>query len=294
MKNGCIAVLGMFDGVHIGHQTLLHRGVEIKAETSLPILLLTFQTHPKALFGQPPLMLTDNRQKEKLCMSYGVDEVLFLPFDNKMRTMLPEQFVKEYLIEKINARYVIAGENYRFGYCHAGSAKTLSAFAEFQTEIIPSVCLDGETVSSSRIRSLLEEGKLDKALKCLGHPLEIEGRIESGRQVGRSLGFPTANMSGHFPPLRHGVYFTKVLIEKEWIPAISNFGVLPTFSLKNEPKLESHLLHFQGDLYRKQACVQFLKFVREERKFETSEELTNQVKLDIKKAEQYFKFVTIL
>ncbi len=290
MKNGCIAVLGMFDGVHIGHQALLQRAVELKKETSLPVILLTFETHPKALLGQPPLMLTDNHQKEKLCISYGVDRVLFLPFDDKMRRMLPEQFVTEYLMNQMKASYVIVGENYRFGYQHAGSAETLMEYKQFQTEVIPSVCFEGETVSSSRIRSLLEDGKLDKALKCFGHPLEIEGRIESGRQVGKSLGFPTANMSGRFPPLRHGVYFTNVLIDKEWIPAISNFGVLPTFSLENEPKLESHLLNFEGDLYRKKACVRFLEFVREERKFDSSEQLASQVKSDIQKAEQYFEF----
>ncbi len=289
MKNGCIAVLGMFDGVHMGHQALLRRAEELKKETLLPVILLTFETHPKALFGQPPRLLTNNRQKEKLCISYGVNKVLFLPFDDTIRTLLPEQFVKEYLIEKINARYVIAGENYRFGYRHAGSVATLSAFDEFRTEIIPSVCLNGETVSSSRIRSLLEDGKLDEALKCLGHPLEIEGRIESGRQVGKSLGFPTANISGQFPPLRHGVYFTRVLIAEEWIPAISNFGILPTFSLENEPKLESHLLHFEEDLYQKQAVVQFLEFVRDERKFDSPEQLAHQVKSDINKAERFFK-----
>ena len=290
MKNGCIAVLGMFDGVHIGHQALLRRAAELKKETSLPVLLLTFEIHPKALFGQPPCLLTNNRQKEKLCISYGVDKVYFLPFDDKMRRMLPEQFVTKYLINEMKANYVIVGENYRFGYQHAGSAETLMEYKQFQTEIIPSVCFEGETVSSSRIRSLLEDGKLTKALKCFGHPLETEGRIEPGRQIGKSLGFPTANMSGPFPPLRHGVYFTKVLIEKEWIPAISNFGVLPTFSLENEPRLESHLLHFEGDLYQKKAVVQFLEFVREERKFNSSEQLANQVKSDIKKAEQYFKF----
>ncbi len=288
MKNGCIVVLGMFDGVHIGHQALLRRATELKKETSLPVILLTFETHPKALFDQSPSMLTDNHQRKKLCISYGADEVLFLPFDDTMRTMLPEQFVTEYLINKMNALYVIVGENYRFGYRHAGSAETLKEYREFQTEVIPSVHLEGEMVSSSRIRSLLKEGELAQALKFLGHPLEIEGRIVPGRQVGRTLGFPTANMNGEFPPLRHGVYFTKILIENRWVPAISNVGVLPTFSLENEPNLESHLLDFEGDLYQKQVCVQFLKFLRDEQKFNLPEELANQVKSDIEKAKQYF------
>jgi len=289
MKNACIAVLGMFDGVHVGHQALLHRASELKKETSLPVKLLTFETHPKALFGQPPVMLTNNQQKEKLCLSYGVDEVIFLPFDETMRMMGAEQFVSEYLMNQWNAKYVVVGENYRFGYCHTGNVTTLIKYQEFQTEVVSSVCLNGETVSSSRIRTLLADGNLDLALQCLGHSLEFEGMVERGRCVGRTLGFRTANISGEFPPLCSGVYLTKVMVGDDWFPAISNFGVLPTFDLKNPPKLESHLLHFEGDLYDQKILVQFLEFVRKEKRFESSEQLVAQIEEDIEYAKHYFK-----
>lgn len=288
MEKGCIAVLGMFDGVHVGHQALLQRARELKENSSLPIVVVTFTVHPKSLFGTCPPLLTDNKQKERLCLSFGADRVVFLEFDEQMRTMPPQQFVKNYLINCLDARYVVVGEDYRFGYRHQGTAQTLTQYQEFQTEILSSVCMENEPVSSSRIRTLLQQGDLDTALRCLGHPLEVEGIVEQGRGVGRTLGFPTANISGVFPPFRYGVYLTQTLTEGEWIPGISNFGVLPTFGEGQKAKLETHLFDFEKNLYHQKVAVRFLKFVREERKFDSSAELTQTVHTDIQQAKQYF------
>lgn len=287
--NGCIAVLGMFDGVHVGHQALLKRAILYKKKFLLPIIMLTFDIHPKALFGNAPAMLTNNEQKKKLAMQFGADEVLFETFDQKMRSLTPEQFITEYLIKKLNVRCVIVGKNYRFGYQHTGTAELLQKYsALFSVEIVPSVLMHGLPVSSSRIRNLLQEGKLEEALMCLGHPLEAEGMVEPGRQVGRRLGFCTANVDGIFPPLKYGVYLTRCKVENEFFPSISNFGVVPTFSLAGSPRMECHLLNFEGNLYQKEMLIQFVSFVRPERKFSNEQELTCQVKSDILAAKKYF------
>lgn len=288
MKQNCIAVLGMIDGVHIGHQALLRYAVGLKQKTGLSVKAVTFETHPKAVFGRPPEPLTDCEQKEKLCKDYGADEVVFLPFDETIRHLSPEAFLYDYIIGQIQAKDVVIGSNYRFGYRQAGSAQTLKQCPILSTHVISSVCQNGEMVSSSRIRRLLREGNLTQALDCLGHSLEVTGTVEHGRSVGRKLGFCTANMTGIFPPLCYGVYLTEIGIEQKWYPAISNFGILPTFLKDGAPRLESHLLRFNGDLYHKKIKVRFLDMLRRERKFESSEQLSKQVQNDILEAERYF------
>lgn len=286
---GCIAVLGMFDGVHIGHQALLKKAAELKKKLGLQVIMVTFQMHPKALLGNQPELLTTNEQKEKLALWFGADQVLFEPFDQKMRSLSPEQFVKDYLVQKLNAKCVVVGENYRFGYRHAGSPELLKQYGgSFLLDIVPSVKAMGIPVSSTRIRELLQQGELKEALFCLGHPLETEGRVEHGRQVGRRLGFCTANVEGNFPPLKHGVYLTRCLVRDRWLPSVSNFGVLPTFSLGNAPRLECHILHFYENLYQKTLTVRFEAFLRPERKFSDEAALAEQVKADIAQAENYF------
>lgn len=284
-----IAVLGMFDGVHIGHQALLAAAGELREETGLPVVMVTFSVHPKSLLGAAPGALTDPGQKEELAHRYGADRVEFLPFDQAMRETRPKAFMEEILSRRLGAAYVVVGENYRFGYRHEGSADTLRQRSDlFRTVVIPSVQLLGEPVSSSRIRRLLEEGELSSALACLGHPLEIRGRVQAGRQVGRRLGFCTANLKGSFPPLRHGVYVTSCFAEGEWRPSVSNFGVLPTFGQGQEAQLECHLLSYEGDLYQQEITVRPEQFLRPERQFSAPWELARQVEQDIVVAKQYF------
>ena len=286
---GCIAVLGMFDGVHIGHQALLKRASEIKQQTKLPVVMITFTHHPKTLFGKKPDMLTTNEQKKRLAIGYGADDIVFEPFDQKMRNLSPKQFIQHYLMQKINAHYVVVGENYRFGYQHEGTANLLTEYQNyFSAEIVPAVKIHAFTVSSSKIRELLRQGNLEEALLFLGHSLEVEGKVEQGRQVGRKLGFCTANVNGLFPPLKHGVYLTRCLLENQWVPSISNFGIAPTFSLGNTERLECHLLGFQGDLYQKDITIRFEMFVRPEITFQNEKDLASCVQKDIVKAKKYF------
>ncbi len=288
MSESCIAVLGMFDGVHIGHQTLLKYAVKLKEETGFEIKVVTFQIHPKQVIGQSPDMLCTNDEKNRLCMEFGADEVVFLPFDETMRTMLPGQFVKTYLIEKLKANHVVVGENFRFGFLREGTPETLTLFEEFQTHVIPTVYLNGEIVCSTKIRSLLMKGELEYALNCLGHDLIVSGTVEKGRGLGNTLGFPTANLTAFFPPLAHGVYITETLIEDEWFPSVSNFGTVPTFLNGSNQVLETHFLTYNESIYGKTIRVRFLKLIREERKFSCKEQLIEQIQKDKECAKHYF------
>lgn len=291
MSEGTIAVLGMFDGVHIGHQALFHCAMNLKQQTKLPITVVTFRTHPKELLGQAPKMLCTNDEKRTLCMEFGVDKVVFLPFDETMKTMMPEQFVKTYLIDELNSKYVVVGENYCFGSCRSGTPKTLKLFDEFQTKIVPTVYSDGEIVCSSRIRSLLLAGEVEKALKYLGHDLVVYGVVEQGRKLGNTLGFPTANIKTFFPPLANGVYVTETKIDDIWYPSVSNFGIIPTFLDGNTSILETHILNYNEIIYEKVIAVRFLSFIRPEKKFSCTEQLVEQIKRDKERAKQFFSYL---
>ena len=288
MSEYCIIALGMFDGVHLGHQALLKSAVKRKEKTGLPIKVVTFQIHPKQLLGQPPQLLCNNEEKSSLCKQYGADEVLFLPFDEQMRKMPPEQFVEKYLINELNAKYIIVGENYRFGYCQNGTSETLKKYDEFDTEVIPSVCFDDEIICSSKIRAFLLAGELERALKYLGHDLNVCGNVESGRKMGKTLGFPTANLKTFFPPLANGVYITETKIKNRWHPSVSNFGTIPTFLKDDTQVLETHFLDYNESIYGEKITVRFLKFVRNEMKFSCKEQLIEQIKKDKQSAMDYF------
>jgi len=279
-----IILLGIFDGVHIGHAALIDAALELKRETGLPIVMYTFSSNPKS----SRLIHTDER-KAAVAADMGVDEVYFEEFTQDIKEMLCEDFVRKILDEKLLAKYVIVGENYRFGYNRAGSArrlKTICARRGIEVVIVPTV----KRVSSSRIRNMIEGGRIEDANKLLSREFCVTGTVAHGSKVGRILGFCTANLplppGGVIP--KSGVYFTNAEIGGARYDSITNVGTKPTFG-GNGITAETHIFDFDKELYGQTITVYFLKCAREERRFNSADELKAQINRDMRRAKIYFE-----
>ncbi len=279
---GCVCALGFFDGLHIGHRHLLSRAGAEAEERHLPLLLFTFlpEEGPK---GSVPL-LTPPSDRAKLFREAGADLAVMAYFPD-YREMTAEDFVEKILINACHVSLSVVGENFRFGKGAAGDAGrlyTLMKKGGREAIALPSVSLSGETVSASAIRRALSEGSLLRANAMLGAPFRLTGEVTEGQRLGRTFGFPTANITPppHFPPMKRGVYRTEVTLEDgRVLCGVTNLGLRPT--VKGEGlRAETHLLDFSGDLYGRRLTLSFLDFLREERAFPSKEELFAQIKED--------------
>jgi riboflavin kinase/FMN adenylyltransferase len=229
--------------------------------------------------------LTSFSEKKKLVRSFGVDVFICVPFNEKISKLSPRDFFVDILVNQLNAKHIFCGFNYRFGYKGSGDVELLRLMCdEFDIEltVFDEIKLDDVTVSSSAIRSYLLEGELEKAEKMLGRPFSLYGKIKDGQHLGRKLGFPTINqeLSADKLLIKNGVYLTRVRFGKSIKYGITNIGWRPTVDGKF-PICETHILDFSGNLYGKYVTVEFLKFIREEKKFNSLEELTAQVQRDM-------------
>lgn len=284
------AALGFFDGVHRGHAAILEQTVRIAGEMGLRPAALTFAGHPRALIGggAPPL-LTSQGEREALLRAAGMEEVVFLTFDERFAALPPEQFVTDVLLGAYRCGAVVTGENYRFGKGAAGTPRLLREMGErlgFRAVVCPAVTQDGTGISSTRVRALVEAGEVEHAARLLGRPFALSGEIVHGEHVGRRLGFPTINI---LPPQglalpRGGVYAARVVIGGETWPAVTNVGVRPTFTSEGPVTIESHLLGFQREVYHDLASVQFLRHLRDEQVFASPELLRQQISRDAQSA----------
>lgn len=283
-----VIALGFFDGVHVGHGALL-RTAKIKAEElGATPAALTFNPHPNELiFGEKtPLINTLSEREALMTGLYGMEEMLVLPFDRAFMEMDWQDFVKEVLIKRFAAVHLVCGFDYTFGHRGLGNAeklKTLCSDLGIGCDVVEKVELLGAEVSSSRIRTLLEQGKLAEANILLGHHHFLSGEVIHGKQLGRVLGFPTANVAledGLLIPAR-GVYATRVTCDSGVYKAVTNIGSRPTVGESTQITAESYLLDFEGDLYGQSMKVELLKFLRPEQKFGSLEELKAAVLNDI-------------
>ena len=284
------AALGFFDGVHCGHAAILHQTVRIAREMGLRPTALTFAGHPRALVGggAPPL-LTSRDERSALIQALGVEEVVFLHFDEQMASLPPERFVTDVLLDAYQCGAVVTGENYRFGKGAAGTPRLLREMGErfgFRAVLCPAVMQDGVGISSTRIRAMVEAGEVEYAARLLGRPFALSGEIIHGRHVGRRLGFPTINL---LPPdglalPKAGVYAARVVIGGETWPAVTNIGVRPTFTAEGTVTIESHLLGFHREVYHDTASVHFLRRLRDEEAFASPELLRQQISRDAQNA----------
>jgi len=287
--------LGFFDGVHIGHGALLNKTKERAAQIGAIPSVLSFDVHPDNLvFGvKVPLINSAAGRKEIIRRCYGIDNVVFIHF-NKHTMQMPWEEFAENIIEKLNIGWIVCGHDFTFGYKGQGKAHKLKEYCEQRgigCDIISAVNLDGLTVSSTHIRTLVAEGNMEEARRFLGHPHCLVDTVHSGYHLGTKMGTPTINMrfpEGVITP-RHGVYAAKVYLEDgSSHVAVTNIGVRPTVSDENIVSVESHLLDYSGNLYGSQARVEFYSFIRPEMKFSDFHELGEQIKSDAETARAYF------
>lgn len=280
MNRKTIYALGFFDGVHLGHQALLAACRDLADKAGCRAGAVTFATHPDMLVsGKSPALLNTIEDRKALLAAYGMETVLVLPFDESLMRTHWSAFLQQ--LTDAGAAGFVCGSDFRFGAKGNGTAKKLEAFCEshnFPCAIVPQQELEGIRISSTHIRSLLEQGKVQEANRFLGHAHVLTGTVVSGRQLGRTIGIPTANMA--LPPelmiLKHGVYACKATLgDKEYL-AVTNIGNRPTVG-GHEVRAESWLLDFEGDLYGKEITLAFYKHLRPEETFPSLEALQAEI-----------------
>lgn len=278
-----IYALGFFDGVHLGHQALLHACRQLAAKQDATACAVTFDTLPSAVLqNTQPNMLNTARDRRMLLQQFGMEEVLLLKADKQTLSLSWTAFLEMLIAD--GAVGFVCGYDFRFGKNGEGNAEKLAAFADARglaCTIVPEQTMDGEKISSTRIRELLEEGDVEKAMRLLGHPHILSGTVVSGRKLGRTIGIPTANLHlpDQFVQLPFGVYACTALAENQAYPAVTNIGTRPTVNGQGVT-VEPWLLDFDGNLYGKVITLEFHKFLRPERKFDSLEELKNQIQKD--------------
>jgi len=284
-KSSAIA-LGFFDGVHIAHQKVISSAVQYAKLNNMTPVVLTFDASAQELLSAGDVRyLTTNRDKEKIISSLGADAE-FLSLTYELLSMEPEAFIEKILVDKYNIKHAVCGYNYRFGKGGRGDTELLIKEGErlgFSVEVSPCEMYEGESVSSSRIRKLLAQGNISLANKLLGRCFSITGTVSEGKKLGRKLGFPTANVffDKKMTPLKNGVYKTVVTKGERNYKAITNMGINPTFD-GEAMHSETYITEFNGDLYGKEIEISFVDFIRPEKKFDGIEELTKQIKEDLK------------
>ena len=282
---GRVIALGFFDGVHLGHASLLEMAKKRAAETGLSPAVMSFDLHPDTLVAGADVKLINSLfdRREILRRCYGIDDVLLVHFDETMMHMPWDAFVEQLLVERYGAKHLVCGYDFRFGDKGEGDPERLREKCRelgIGCDVLPRFTLDGITVSSTYIRGLLERGEMEEAARFLGHPHCISGEVVHGRQLGRTMGIPTANLliGDHVLEPAYGVYATKVILpdgtEK---PAVTNVGVRPTVDDSRKVTVEPWILDFEGDLYGKHIRVDFYHRLRGEQKFSGLEELRQEI-----------------
>lgn len=292
---GCIVAVGTFDGVHIGHQTLISRAVSLARGADVPCVVFTFRNHPLSVLApeRVPPFLSSPEERRGVFASLGVNLVIEEPFTKELASLSAEEFLTR-LVEALSPRTVVVGANFSFGAGGHGTPEFLALQGEalgFHVENVPLLSREGKTVSSTRIRALLLAGDVRLAGALLGRPFSIAGEVVHGDERGRTLGFPTANL---LPPTEeacpmNGAYAVRVEIEKgEEQIGVANVGNNPTFG-GGERRVETHLLDFSADLYGQKITVRFIERLREEKKFPSPEALVEQIRRDEQKAREIFR-----
>ena len=291
---GCVATIGNFDGVHLGHQAVLGQLAEKAGELALPVAVITFEPQPQEYFrpDESPPRLTRLREKIQALRRYAVDRVLVLRFDEKFSQQSADEFIQKLLVNGLGVKYLVIGDDFRFGKDRAGDFAMLKEAGKrqgFEVVNMHTFMLDGERVSSTRVRAALGNGNLNEAEKLLGRIYRMSGRVAHGDKRGRTIGFPTANIYLHRKaiPLR-GVFVIQLYgVEGEPVPGVANLGTRPTVD-GMRTLLEVHLFDFDRDIYGCHVHVDFLHKLRDERRFDSFEKLKEQILLDVEQAHDFF------
>ncbi|MEO2506384.1 bifunctional riboflavin kinase/FAD synthetase [Clostridium paraputrificum] len=277
--------LGSFDGLHSGHLSLVNKIIELANENKGRSIVYTFKNHPRTLIkgATPPKLLMDNESKEEILEALGVDLIYFEEFNEEYMKLTPEGFIK-YLCEKFKVKGIVVGFNYRFGYKNIGNIKMLKELSTkygYELYVMEPCNYENEVISSTRIRNELLNGNVDKAMKMLNRPYIIKGKVVHGKKLGRTIGFPTANLDYSKEALipRKGVYYTNVQWQDKIYKGITSVGNNPTVN-GDKLTIETYILDFNNDLYGHNIKVYFIKKIRDEKKFNSIDDLVIQLKKD--------------
>ncbi len=285
LENKSAVALGKFDGIHLGHRRLLERVLEQKSQ-GLWTVVFTFDTSAASFFGGETKELSTREEKRAVFSRLGIDVLIEFPLNRGTAATEPAEFVARYLAEQMRTAYLCAGPDISFGKGGAGDYKFLSEYAGtcgYQVELIDKVRVDGEEVSSTRVRQAVREGDMEKVSAMLGAPYCVSGKVVHGRQLGRKLGMPTANI---LPDVRkllppNGVYYSRARLGDAVYRGISNVGCKPTVSDEKIMGVETYLYDFSGEVYDRDMTVELLAFRRAERTFESVEALRRQIEADV-------------
>ncbi len=290
-----VLTLGVFDGLHLGHQLIVHTVAERARVLGVVPTVITFDPHPRAVLhpeSAPPLLQTLDQKVEGFGV-LGIEQTIVIRFNRDFSLIRAEDFLRDIVKDRLQAKEVYLGRGFGFGYKREGDIELLRRVSDelgFFAAEVPEVRLRGQRVSSSRIREVLALGKVNIARRMLGRPYGVEGRVIRGDKRGHKLGFPTANLHPKNRVIpKHGVYVTGTLVEGEWRRSVTNIGVRPTFGAEAEPSVETFVLNWSGDLYGDVVRVRFLHRLRDERRFDSVEELRIQIENDVKRAQRYFE-----
>ena len=291
-----VIALGFFDGVHRGHGALLRKAAERAGELDAAPAVFTFDRSPKEFVtGKPVLLINSNDDRRDIIRRvYGIQRVIFAPFDREMMTMPWQDFITELLVKQYGAVHLVAGHDYRFGHKNEGTVERLREKCRelgLGCDIIPKVELEGITVSSTYIRTLLEQGDVERAALFLGHPHCLSQTVRHGQRLGRTIGIPTVNLAvpAHVLTPERGVYITRVFLpDGRSCPGVTNVGTRPTVTDGDTVSVETYLLGFDGDLYGQTVRLEFHKRLRGEVKFPSLEALRQEILRNVAETEAYF------
>ena len=291
-----VIALGFFDGAHRGHGALLQKAVERAGELDAAPAVFTFDRSPKEFVtGKPVLLINSNDDRRDIIRRvYNIQQVIFAPFDREMMTMPWEDFITELLVKKYGAVHLVAGHDYRFGHKNEGTVERLREKCRelgLGCDIIPKVEIEGITVSSTYIRTLLEQGDVERAALFLGHPHCLSQTVRHGQRLGRTIGIPTVNLAvpAHVLTPERGVYITRAFLpDGRSCPGVTNVGTRPTVTDGDTVSVETYLLGFDGDLYGQTVRLEFHKRLRGEVKFPSLEALRQEILRNVAETESYF------
>jgi riboflavin kinase / FMN adenylyltransferase len=288
-----VVTLGNFDGVHLGHQALIRHTVEEGKRLGVPSVVLTFEPHPLKLLApaRAPKLILLHKDKMRLFQSFGVDIVVIQNFDESFAALEAPDFVRSFLVERLRSKKLWVGRDLRFGKGRKGTVENLVQWGtryDFEVGTVEPIVVDQERVSSSRIRQLVEEGRVEEATPLLGRYHFVSGKVVSGHRRGRELGFPTANIASRNEVLpQDGIYATLLQIGEESLSSVSSVGVNPTFGPAART-IERFVLNFDRSIYGESVRLSFVKRIREEKKFDSVEQLISQMRGDVTAAQSIF------
>lgn len=289
-----VLTLGVFDGLHLGHQLIMQTVVERARAIGAVPTVITFEPHPRAVLhpeSAPPLLQTFDQKIEALGV-LGIHQTIVIHFDQAFAQVRARDFLSDVVVDRLHAKEVYLGRGFAFGHNREGNIELLRQVSErlgFRADEVPEVRLRRRRVSSSRIRELLQHGQVNLARRMLGRPYGVEGRVVRGAERGAGLGFPTANLQPQNRVIpRGGVYVTATLIDGQWRRSVTNIGTRPTFESAVQSSIETFVMNWSGDLYGDVVRVRFLHRLRDEKKFNSVDELKTQIERDVSRAENYF------